>query len=212
MKRYLPRAASAALATAIGGACLIALLNLPSGTPWPLALLIIAGFSAIYGFLDYFLPYAVMCFRLRRLSSSRFKGVRETYLGALAQLHSEYPKRSSFRTQQLGRSRSKWALALLPRPELTMLVTTRRHNGLDILPAESVKWLGDDSYEMFHSLIIVHEGTPRSAITDTSRLMAIGYTDYETFYGYCESAGVEAALLAIEHDLPLEYARELTAE
>lgn len=195
--RRLP---SIALATVLAGVTAFSLLNLPSGTPWPLAFLIIAGFAAIYGFLDYFLPYLVAALRLGKLrSSSRFVGVQENLLGDLAHLHSDCP------------NKKKWALALLPYPELVVRLTVRSHTALTLTP-EAAEWFGEDSYELFYALIREYKGTPRTALDAASRLMATGSKDYELFYGHCESASVEAALLAIEHNLPIEYARELAAE
>lgn len=198
--KLLHRLPRIALAVAVAGVTALALLNLPSGTPWPMAFLIIAGFAAIYGFLDYFLPYLVAALRLGKLrSSSRFGSVEANLLGDLAHLHSDSP------------NKKKWALAFLPYPELVVRLTVRSHTALTLTP-EAAEWFGPDSYELFSALIREYKCTPRSALAAAYRLMAAGSKDYTTFYGHCESASVEAALLAVEHDLPIEYARELAAE
>lgn len=197
MKRYLP---SVLLLTVMVSVTIFSLLNVPSDTPWPMAFLIVAGFAAIYGFLDYFLPFLLMAHRLRRLHSSRVPGVSADFLGDMARAHSQTS------------ARGKWSLALLPYPELIVRMTLGANPAMKFEKSKDYGWAGEHLYELVFALQHTYHLNLRSTVSVLARLRTAGLTDFTLFHGYCESAGVEAATLAIEYDLPLEYARELAAE
>lgn len=195
----------AIFAVGMGIALIItALTNVP--WLWYIAIpLVVAAFVLL---IDYFGPLGIAYLRLRKMKSSPVETVREEWS---YDLYTHY-------TSLYGRN-ARWRFVLQPYSHLVYEMACKAFYGLQEPVRGNTRyreWFGAEVYPLL-TVILHDDDGPRQEDEEAEdylyrvlhRMMAANIQDYPTFYGYCASAGTEAALIAFEHDLPIDYAKEL---
>lgn len=198
------RVFTAILAAGLGIALIItALANMP--WLWYIAIpLTVAAFALL---IDYFGPLSIAYLRLRRMKNSTIEEVREEWSYDLY----------TFYTGLRGR-RARWRFVLQPYSHLVYEMSCKVFYGLQEPVGDNTQyreWFGAEFYPLL--TVVLHNDTAPGRGEEVedyltgvlNRMMAADIQDYPTFYGYCESASTEAALIAFEYDLPIDYAKEL---
>lgn len=68
------------------------------------------------------------------------------------------------------------------------------------------KYFGPAAHRVFR-LAAMHPDSKGKTIETIDRIMSLGITDFKTLVAYAETGSLEAAMLSLGHDIPIEYAR-----
>lgn len=157
------------------------------------------GLMLVYSIVTHLGPLGIVYLRMRRLRHSIVEEARQewaydmhTYFGRLTDMADKW----DFARQPYGLLVYEMAAGMFY--DIPKTVHDARYR----------EWFGAEAYSLFH--VIVEFDNDNSFLHETlDRMMAANIQDYATFYGYCDAAGVEAALIAFEHDLPIDYAKAM---
>lgn len=68
------------------------------------------------------------------------------------------------------------------------------------------KYFGPAAHRVFR-LAAMHPDSKGKTIETIDRIMSLGITDFKMLVAYAETGSLEAAMLSLGHDIPIEYAR-----